>query len=316
MDLAKTLFRPVFEPEAGGADERDDEAAIKTYRYLRLGMIAVVVALVVSIAFVVDVTHCWQGSISAYYYTSARPIFVSGMIAISVSLIVIKGSTVTEDLLLNFAGMMAPIVAFVPTSFERSCANPLEQEASGSADSIRQAAQNNLAATLAAGLFALVVGLVVFAVEKRRGKIGRRDVPGQVFVLGATALALLVASWLLATERILDYHGWSAVAMFGFLALAAIANGVWLLWVNRRPGPNTSRYWRTYAYLYLFVGVTMIAGGAFIKFGIRGEWAHRTLVLEMTEIALFVVMWAVQSVERWDKILQTPKVGADVAYEP
>ena len=59
---------------------------------------------------------CWQGSISAYFYTPVQAVFVAALVVIGVSLIAIKGSTDWEDVLLNLAGVLAAIVAFVPTS--------------------------------------------------------------------------------------------------------------------------------------------------------------------------------------------------------
>lgn len=311
MDVTGALFRPVLESSEHGdrnAEERNVAAAIKTYRYLRVGMIVVVIALAASIYFVHRTTNCWQGSISAYYYTPARPIFVSGLIAIAVSLIIIKGSTIIEDTLLNFAGMLAPIVAFVPTSFEPPCVpgQSLGDGPGGLPDVIVRDAQNNIAAVLVAGFVGLVVAVFVFFRE-RRGDSRRstRDNVGEVALLAVTAVVLVVTSWLLATDKILDYHGWSAVAMFGFLALASIANGVWLRWANRRPGRETSEHWKVYSLLYIVVGAAMLIAGLIIKFGVPDPWDHRTLVLEVTEIGLFAAMWAVQSHERWGKILQT-----------
>lgn len=55
-------------------------------------------------------------SISAYYYTPAHAIFVAVLIAIGAAMIVIKGTRGLEDILLNIAGMLAMIVALVPTS--------------------------------------------------------------------------------------------------------------------------------------------------------------------------------------------------------
>src|SRR5688500_8603696 len=124
-ELTDELFQPVLEqPKTRpnrGPEERDDAAAVLTYRYLRLGMVVVVLTLLTSVFIERRNAGCWQGSLSAYYYSPARPIFVSGLIAIAVSLIVIKGSIVIEDMLLNLAGMLAPIVAFVPTTFEEQC---------------------------------------------------------------------------------------------------------------------------------------------------------------------------------------------------
>ena len=72
---------------------------IKTYRYLRLGIIGAVVLLVISILIEhFKVTngvgnHCWQTSISAYYYTPVRGILVGSLFVIGFALIVYKGRT-------------------------------------------------------------------------------------------------------------------------------------------------------------------------------------------------------------------------------
>ena len=47
---------------------------IKTYRYLRIGMIGAVVLLAASIGIERSKVDCWQTSISAYYYTPARAV--------------------------------------------------------------------------------------------------------------------------------------------------------------------------------------------------------------------------------------------------
>jgi hypothetical protein len=87
----------------------------KTYRYLRLALVALVALIMTAVALEWGRTHCLQTSISAYYYTPARSIFVGSLVAIGVALIAIRGRSDGEDALLNLAGMLAPVVAFVPT---------------------------------------------------------------------------------------------------------------------------------------------------------------------------------------------------------
>ena len=98
-----------------------DTASIATYRYLRISMVGAVVLLAASVAFERWQVDCWQTSVSAYYYTPVRAIFVGMLMAIGMCLIVIKGSTQWEDAALNAAGMLAPIVAVVPTSDVGTC---------------------------------------------------------------------------------------------------------------------------------------------------------------------------------------------------
>ena len=74
------------------------QAAVKTYRYLRIAMVMVVIALAVSIAIERrDVGRllkrsCYQTSISAYYYTPVQAVFVAGLVVIGVCLIAVKAT--------------------------------------------------------------------------------------------------------------------------------------------------------------------------------------------------------------------------------
>ncbi|MCA1706547.1 MAG: hypothetical protein LC808_26095, partial [Actinobacteria bacterium] len=309
-NLDKLLFQPTFEkPKAGeprGPRARDDSAAIVTYRYLRFGMVVIAFALVVSILYQWRTAGCWQGSISAYYYTPARPIFVSGMIAIAISLMVIKGSTPVEDLLLNTAGMLAPVVAFVPTTFEPPCVRgqALVKVNQKLPNDIIRHVENNIFASLVAGFLALAIAILVLVIEQyRNDKVATRYVRSRIALVALTGLFLIVGVWLLANDKILELHGQAAFWMFVALGLASIVSGIWVFIVNRGDGPKTTRHWTKLGVSYIVVGVVMGVAGAIITFW-PDPWDHRTLVLEMTEIGLFVAMWIVQSFERWGKILQ------------
>lgn len=309
-DLKELLSQPTFErPKAGaarGPRARDNAAAVITYRYLRLGMVVIAFALLASVFYQWRTAGCWQGSISAYYYTPARPIFVSGMVAIAVSLIVIKGSTPVEDFLLQAAGMLAPIVAFVPTTFEPPCVpgQGLVKVKQNLPDDIVRNVENNIFTMLIAGFLALAIAVLVLVIEQHRNdKVATRYVKSRIALIVLTGLLLIVGVRLLANERILGLHGKAAFWMFVALGLASVVSGSWLFRINRGEGPKTSRRWRAFAVLYIAVGVLMGVAGATITFW-PDPWDHRTLVLEMTEIGLFVAMWVVQSFERWGKILQ------------
>ena len=78
---------------------------IKTWRHLRLGMIALVIALAAAVSYEIVRRggDCVQTSISAYHYTHAQAIFVGSLIAIGACLICLRGSTEPEDNMLNLA---------------------------------------------------------------------------------------------------------------------------------------------------------------------------------------------------------------------
>ncbi len=57
-----------------------------------------------------------QGSISAYYHTPMRDVFVGSLFAIGISLYLYKGYSTVEDFVLNGAGICAVCIALLPTS--------------------------------------------------------------------------------------------------------------------------------------------------------------------------------------------------------
>ena len=89
--------------------------AVATYRYLRLSIVVVVSTLAVSLVEQAAKHRCVQGSISAFYYTPVHSIFIAALGLIGVALIAIRGATSAREALLNTAGFLAPVVAFVPT---------------------------------------------------------------------------------------------------------------------------------------------------------------------------------------------------------
>jgi hypothetical protein len=296
---AHKLFQPVAEQAAPpGEPSPVDEAARKTYRYLRIGMVVVVLALGAAVVLERRDAGCFQESISAYYFTPARAVFVGALIAIGVSLIVIKGSTSFEDTCLNIAGMFAPIVAFVPTSAVGECWSVPPEAVPLNADGtlapwVVANVHNNIGALLIAGFAAHAIAATIASIENRDllavAKVG--DLGTRVGLV-ATVVFLLVGTALLwwwdgfATGS----HGIAAVAMFGFLALAAIGNGVMNL---RGPHPSACGRW------YLAVGIAMVVAALVLQ--LPRDWDHRILVIEIVEIALFVVFWLIQSKERWDR---------------
>lgn len=119
MTTARRSPEPLAHPAAGHSID-----SVKTWRYLRLSMVGVVAALAAAVLyehFQIKERDCFQTSISAYYYTPASSVFVAALVSIGVAMVCLRGSNRREDLLLNLAGMFAPIVAFVPTPGPGTC---------------------------------------------------------------------------------------------------------------------------------------------------------------------------------------------------
>ena len=112
-------------PDVDGRDEparvatarqRDSDTLAKSYRYLRLALVGLLVCLAVAVVLQsVNQGHL-LGSVSAYYYTPAQAIFVGGLIGFGACMIALQGTTLVEDIFLNLGGAFAALVAIVPTA--------------------------------------------------------------------------------------------------------------------------------------------------------------------------------------------------------
>ena len=274
-----------------------DIAAVKTYRYLRISMVGAVVLLGVSILIERSNVDCWQTSVSAYYYTPVRVIFVGVMMAIGLCLIVIKGSTTWEDATLNAAGMLAPIVAVVPTTDVGVCwsqsPGPLPVDDDGNlAGWVMANADNNITALLITGIAGLLVAAVIASIATNNVRaIAEVGEPGMRLGLLAAMVFLLSGGVLFVVwdDFNAHAHGIAAVLMFLFLALAVGGNA----WERRSDAGR-----RTYFWLYASIAAAMLIAPA-IMFPLGSSWAHMVLILEATEITLFAIFWLVQTREHW-----------------
>lgn len=88
----------------------------KTYRALRYGLGGMALLLPVVLAGGGKLGGvALQPSLSAYYHTSLRDVFVGVLFAAGAGLLLYKGFRKDEDWALNFAGIFAALVALVPT---------------------------------------------------------------------------------------------------------------------------------------------------------------------------------------------------------
>ena len=101
--------------EAPGSAFVEDAAAL-TYFYLRVAIILLVALLAVAVLRQ-DRSHpsgVPLGSISLAWYTPVQSVLVAVLVAAGVAMIAIRARGIQEPLL-DFAGLLAPLVAFVPT---------------------------------------------------------------------------------------------------------------------------------------------------------------------------------------------------------
>jgi hypothetical protein len=280
-----------------------------TYRFLRLGMVAMVVLLGVSVLYEAwKAPGCLQTSISAYYYTPVRSVFVGVLLTIGLCLIVIRGRTALQDVALNTAGLLAPVVALVPTADAGNCYSvPLDQPprvGDTLAPWVVANVRNNVVALLVTGLVAAVVVLVWAArSDTRLGTL--RDTRTRGGLLSVSFLItvglVLVGYLLLHTWDEVDTksHGLAAIAMFGCLGAA--------VFIRDRLQPKG-----TFKRLYRAYWVLMGAGGlgALATVVIDAlAFDHTVFWLEVWEIAWFAAFWITRTVQESTEPAPPPPTG-------
>ena len=115
---------------------------------------------------------CLMGSVSGYDDTPVRPVFIGMMLVIGIALVVIKGRTAFEDACFSIAGLMAPVVAFIPTSDDLGGACRAQMLAIGHyqpsdySGFIPASINNNLHALVLAGAVTIVLLLVAKGIER------------------------------------------------------------------------------------------------------------------------------------------------------
>jgi hypothetical protein len=255
----------------------DNQFTIKTYRYLRLAM--VMVTLMLLIAVVVEWRNtksgCWQGSISAYYYTPVQSVFVGALITIGVCMVALRGLTDEEDILMNLGGMLAPVVALVPTPGPGGCRS-VGVAVAAAPENI----QNNMIALFVIGALSLVAAAVTL--------FGQSVTSAQFLGFGVAALIFLGAvGWFVFDRGGFDRgaHYSAAIPLFASIVVVVILN-------SRRD--NWS--WR-----YMSIAVLMVVGtGVLVAITFLADWDYGILVAEALLIVLFAVFWLIQTVERWN----------------
>jgi hypothetical protein len=263
---------------------------IYTYRYLRAGMVALLGMLVFTVAYqVVVASGCVLGSISAYYFTPARAIFIGALCGLGALLVVHKARSHEEDVLLDFSGVMAIVVALVPTVPDQGCTG----SASLPAADVAAAVRNNiwtLVVVLAAAMIARAL------ISKRTGQMGSSRTGGTLvsWICGIILAAELVFFLVKRDSFIALSHGIAAVTMVAGIIAVMVFNAL-----NQPDDERSQRFRNTYYAIAVALGISLAAAVA-LHLWLPG-FRHFILVAELVVIALFIAFWIVQTIELWRK---------------
>lgn len=288
-----------------------DTDALWTYRYLRIGLVAVVAFLAVSVLQAWRSTGVLQTSISAFYYTTAHAAFLGALGAVGIGLIAYKGSTWTEDILLNSAGFLAFVVALVPTERPACATAPTDcGQWLPSFDDPTGGVTNNITALVIATLIGVACYVVIAAVDP--APVTARTPPKSPrtlwlwlarllqFVVVLAALALHAV----APEKFNTWaHGAAATTMFVCIIAVVVHYAYYASSPRGRPTAFAKVYW-------LLAGImtaTLAAAVALHLSALLGADGHAAdptlsgwvLFVESILIAAFAVFWIIQTIDLW-----------------
>lgn len=283
----------------------DDDFVIRSYRYLRLALVITTLTLGLSLVIEIVGARCYQGSISAFYYTPVHSVFIGVLFVIGVSLMALLGRDHVEDLFFNLAGFLAPVVALVPTERPGDLCGPEERLLTVPNTLL---VKNN---TVALFLGFLIAFLAAATLAGQLGRMSRANRVG----LGLSALVLAIGlGWYHFWNDVFQRraHGAAAVAMFVAIWLAVMVNAdfpgvirkllaVLYRWL-RVPEPSHSddsihatrfRRW------YRATAVVMALAGVVLGLAVRAGVNHAVFWLEVAEIVPFAGFWLLQTIEGW-----------------
>lgn len=303
-----------------------DDYVTSSYRYLRLALVVVTLTLGISLLLEIIAANCYQGSISAFYYTPVHSVFVGALFVIGVSLVALIGRDPVEDLFFNLAGFLAPIVALVPTARPTDLCGPTERHlALSEAIPGEQATfattnllvTNNTWALLLGFLIAFVVAIVLATRSVSRMNRLRQVTRTTLVGLGLSLLVLIIGlvwflNWRVSFDR--RAHGTAAVLMFVAIWLAVLVNADfdrlrpivnqpyrWLK-VTRPTFPPGSKHETFYRGQYKLIAGFMAGAGVVLGFGVATGVSHAVFWLEAAEIVPFAWFWVLQTAEGWTSV--------------
>src|ERR1700721_2801176 len=99
---------------------RPKDPIVLSYLALRkaVGAVALALPFVLAIPYWLLANHALQSSISAYYYTGMRNLFVGSLCAISMFMLCTRGYDIKDEIAGFFSSLCALGVAFFPTTPE------------------------------------------------------------------------------------------------------------------------------------------------------------------------------------------------------
>jgi len=296
------------------SEQYDAREFTSTYFALRVGLIASCVLVLLAPALAWTIQGDRPPSISDSWYTSARTVFVLGLAAASVLLIVVRGDTLSEQTLLNVAGWLGLVVAGAACWPKDQTGEPLASYDPAVAELNEYA----IAALLVIATLVWLTGTFVLPAELVGA--GWHADPTIVRWVGLAYPILIALGWIVflwdRTGVAEHVHDPAAIVLFVLLGCVALLRTSWGLSIlgrigdtpvdgsvselKRATGSPPAETADRYDWIYAVVAVGMIAVVIVAAVLLRSEAAPGwVLGVETALLLLFGVFWAVQTREAW-----------------
>jgi len=315
-DIARMDARQV-ETATYAAAERLQGTLIRTYRHLRLVLVAAAPAILISIAAVWNTGFPSLPSLSHYYYTPARMVFAGALVTTAAALLALSGRG-SQRGLLDLAALFAPLIALVPTKIENGQVPGLDDVCPQGTECLPADVEVYVATgVLVWFVFAIAVlgyGTITALIARAGGDPAtRQDQPSTrgtwiPIATGAVIVAVAAALWTWANETFLDYAHFVSASLF-FVIITIVA-------VNRaRRARIDSGAWRwipalvtTFpGWIALLMAVDLVAAVAVLVGDVSGPLVifgvpfGAVFAVEAIALVLFTVFWLYETRRKWDE---------------
>ncbi len=296
-------------------------AELETYRTLRLGMVAGGLLLGIGvIGYIISVGMRIPPSVSATFYTPIQTIFTGTLILVGLALVTVKGRPGWENTLLDVAGVLIPMVAFVPTPIQDASCEPVGKDCVP--QSLVEAVGLNVGAYLALGLLALGY---LWARRLLEGQSEEWDAPTTTGVGVVTSVwVLITASFFLARPQFLQFaHYASAISFFVILGVVVFINASYTAPVDpaiNKPASWYRGWYRVIAWLMVVfalfgVVVFLVTGTQNFVYTETSQPFPVIFWVEVVLLALFILYWVLQTIELWNQTVPTSTPAPDAAQK-
>lgn len=312
-------------PQPTGRDSRD---AILTYRYLRIAMVAVLVMLGASVLWQGFSADCWLTSVSAYYYTPVRSVFVGSLVAFGAALIAYHGPTPEEEALLNLSGVMSIVVAFVPTGLAQCVVESVAPGATPETSALEAAATtggvdtgqviDDVRAAVTNSIWSLVIaGAVASFIAYWFGR-SDPDPMGKSAVVqaqlpswwtGIGRPVLVWACWLIPAvvfAAFLFFRDWFVSHAHSVAAPILVGGLVLYMIFNAALPHSTESFGRLrfhYRWIYRSLAVVL---AVLVVLVLAMDLGPAIFALEFAILGVFIVYWSIQSIELRGRTVVAP----------